>query len=123
TIDLTMGVYGRDLGHVSDDVAAAIDAFGKKLGRGLWAPYDPSSSRHEPLKGSKIVLSGEYSKMQDTFSNLGFGLILASLLMYFLMVALDRSYVVPLTVMLVVPLCLVGILPMLYVTNTAINIE
>src|SRR5262249_46136653 len=28
TIDLTMGVQGRDLGHVSDDVTRAIDALG-----------------------------------------------------------------------------------------------
>ena len=41
--------------------------------------------------------------MQDTFHNLGVGLVLASLLMYFLMVGLDRSFIVPLTVMLVVP--------------------
>ena len=25
TIDLTMGVYGRDLGHVSDDVTRVIE--------------------------------------------------------------------------------------------------
>ena len=28
TIELTMGVYGRDLGHVSDDVAKVLDQFG-----------------------------------------------------------------------------------------------
>ena len=75
------------------------------------------------LEGSKIVLSGEYSKMQDTFTNLGFGLILASLLIYFLMVGLDRSFMVPLTVMSIVPLCLIGILPMLYITGSAINVQ
>ncbi len=61
--------------------------------------------------------------MQDTFRSLSFGLILASLLIYFLMVALDRSWIVPLTVMLVVPLCLVGVLPMLYFTGTALNVQ
>ena len=39
------------------------------------------------------------------------------------MVALDRSWIVPLTVMLVVPLCLVGVLPMLYFTGTALNVQ
>ena len=29
TIDLTMGVHGRDLGHVADDVAAVVAKFGK----------------------------------------------------------------------------------------------
>ena len=43
TIDLTMGVYGRDLGHVSDDVAKVIDGFGKRIeGEWMsWVPYDP----------------------------------------------------------------------------------
>ncbi|HMB03406.1 MAG TPA: efflux RND transporter permease subunit, partial [Isosphaeraceae bacterium] len=123
TIDLTMSTYGRDLGHVSDDVTQAINAFGERQPDGTWIPYDPSSGAQRPLKGSKIVLSGEYSRMQDTFSNLGFGLIGASVLIYFLMVGLDKSWVVPLTVMLVVPLCLVGILPMLYLTGSAINVQ
>src|SRR5262249_16521946 len=69
------------------------------------------------------VLSGEYSRMQSTFSSLGGGLVLAALLIYFLMVSLDRSFIVPLTVMLVVPLCLVGVLPVLYVTGSAINVQ
>ena len=61
--------------------------------------------------------------MQDTFRSLGVGLILASLLIYFLMVGLDKSFVVPLTVMSIVPLCLIGILPMLYLTGSAVNVQ
>ena len=80
-------------------------------------------SRRTRLGGSKIVLSGEYSRMQDTFHNLGIGLILASLLIYFLMVALVRSWVVPLTVMLAVPLSLIGVLTLLYFTGTALNVQ
>jgi multidrug efflux pump subunit AcrB len=125
TIDLTMGVYGRDLGHVSDDVTEAINAFGDRQPDGSWRPYDPQTSpkEHKYLTGSKIVMSGEYLRMQETFRNLGFGLIGASVLIYFLMVALDKSWVVPLTVMLIVPLCLVGILPMLYLTGSAVNVQ
>ena len=29
TMDLTMGVQGRDLGHVADDVARVLEEFGK----------------------------------------------------------------------------------------------
>lgn len=125
TIDLTMGVYGRDLGHISDDVTKILESFGAPDpdASGTWLPYDPASSRKTILKGSKIVLSGEYARMQDTFRNLGFGLIGASVLIYFLMVALDKSWVVPLTVMLIVPLCLIGILPALYFSGTAINVQ
>jgi multidrug efflux pump subunit AcrB len=121
-IDLTMNVEVRDLGHVSSDVADVLNKFGKNNGDGTWSPYDPSR-KGKLLPGSKIVLAGEYTRMQDTFFNLGWGLILASLLIYFLMVALDRSFIVPLTVMLIVPLCLIGILPMLFLTGSAINVQ
>ena len=89
-----------------------------------WPPYDPDSqARRRRLPGSKIVLSGEYLRMQDTFSSLASGLVLASLLIYFLMVGLDKSFVVPLSVMSIVPLCLVGIMPMLYLTGSAVNVQ
>jgi multidrug efflux pump subunit AcrB len=124
TIDLSMGVQGRDLGHVSDDVTKVINRFGKRQKVGSWAPYDPDlNDGNTTLEGSTLSLSGEYAKMQDTFRSLGFGLILASLLIYFLMVGLDKSFIVPLTVMLVVPLCLIGILPMLFITGSAINVQ
>jgi multidrug efflux pump subunit AcrB len=123
-IDLTMNVEGRDLGHVSDDVARVLAKFGKDTGRRTWAPYDPASKDTRTLlEGAKITLAGEYSRMQDTFKSLGVGLILASLLIYFLMVALDKSFIVPLAVMLIVPLCLVGILPMLFFTRSAVNVQ
>ena len=122
-IDLTMNVEGRDLGHVSDDVSRMLNQFGKKNKDGTWSPYDPESEGQQILGGSKIVLAGEYVRMQETFGNLGLGLVLAALLIYFLMVALDKSFIVPLAVMLIVPLCLIGILPMLLVTGSAINVQ
>ena len=122
TIDLTMGVSGRDLGHVADEISKVLGEFGKSESSGVWRPFDPQD-HSKTLAGTKITLSGEYARMQDTFRNLSIGLILASLLIYFLMVALDRSWIVPLTVMLVVPLCLVGVLPMLYFTRTALNVQ
>ena len=124
SIDLTMGIEGRDLGHIADDIAVILNEFGEKLPDGNWAPYDPASgSKKTTLGGSKIVLSGEYSRMQQTFRDLGIGMILAVLLMYFLMVALDKSYIVPLTVMLTVPISMAGVFPMLYLTGTAINVQ
>jgi multidrug efflux pump subunit AcrB len=123
TIDLTMGVQGRDLGHVADDVTAVIDRFGAAKGRGEWTPYDPAAADKKPLAGSTITLSGEYSRMQDTFRNLGFGLILATLLIYFLMVALFKSWLTPLVILSAVPVGLVGVIAVLFVTGTAINVQ
>jgi multidrug efflux pump subunit AcrB len=124
TIDLSLGVEGRDLGHISDDVMKLLNGYGAADGEGVWFPFDPDSKEpRRTLEGSKIVLSGEYSKMRETFHSLGKGLILASLLIYFLMVGLDRSFLVPFTVMSIVPLCLIGILPMLYITGSAVNVQ
>jgi multidrug efflux pump subunit AcrB len=125
TFDLTLGVEGRDLGHVAEDVARVIDGSGAAQGDGLWLPYDPADTPHHrrTIKGATIELSGEYRRMQDTFASLGFGLSMAVLLIYFLMAALVKSYLVPLCVIAVVPLCLVGILPLLYLTDTAVNVQ
>ena len=93
TIDLTMGVSGRDLGHVADDVAAVVARSASAQPDGSWIPYDPgpSADREADRRAPTIELSGEYSRMQETFRNLGFGLILATLLIYFLMAALFKS--------------------------------
>ncbi|MBX6315891.1 MAG: efflux RND transporter permease subunit, partial [Isosphaeraceae bacterium] len=137
TIDLTMGVYGRDLGHVADDVARVVARFGKPVppaswlermrdwmqGPSSWVPYDPESGSQTPLEGSRLVLSGEYERMQGTFVNLFGGLILASLLIYFLMVALFKSYLTPLVILFAVPIGLVGVVTMLYATGTALNVQ
>lgn len=123
TIDLTMGVDGRDLGHVADDVTAVVGRFGTPEGTDTWLPFDPASSDHKVLPGSKIRLSGEYSRMQDTFKNLGVGLVLATLLIYFLLVALFKSYTTPLVILFAVPIGLIGVVAMLFVTGTAINVQ
>jgi multidrug efflux pump subunit AcrB len=124
TIDLTMGVSGRDLGHVADDVSAVVAKFGEPAGRDEWVPFDPNMpGTQKPMGGSKITISGEYSRMQSTFVNLGAGLVLAALLVYFLMVALFRSWVSPLVILSAVPIGLVGVITVLYLTKTAINVQ
>ncbi len=124
TIELTMGVEGRDLGHVADDVAKVVAGFGKANDDGSWTPYDPDvSGRNEVMTGSKMVLSGEYERMRQTFRDLGIGLCLATLLIYFLMVSLFKSYVTPLVILFAVPLGLIGVVTMLFLTGTAINVQ
>jgi multidrug efflux pump subunit AcrB len=122
-IDLTMGVYGRDLGHVADDIAKVVAKFGVPLPDGSWRPFDPTSQDHKLMEGSRIELSGEYSRMQDTFRSLGLGLILASLLIYFLMAALFKSYITPLVILSAVPIGIVGVIIILFLTGTALNVQ
>ena len=123
TIDLTMNVVGRDLGHVADDVAAALDRLGKSQGDATWLPYDPDAADQQPLAGTTMHLSGEYAHMRETFWNFGIGLSLAVVFVFFLMVVLLDSYLIPLVILLAVPVGLAGVVPTLYVTGTAINVQ
>ncbi len=124
TIDLGMGVYGRDLGKVSDDITRLLSEFGQQSGED-WKAYDPTTGgdAKQLLVGSTIRLTGEYRRMQDTFRNLGIGLALASLLIYFLMVALFKSWITPLVIISAVPVGLIGVVIMLLITGTAINVQ
>jgi multidrug efflux pump subunit AcrB len=71
----------------------------------------------------RIELKGEYARMVESFQSLGVGLVLASVLVYLLMVPLMRSFVGPLIIMATVPLGLIGVLTMLFVTRTTLNVQ
>jgi multidrug efflux pump subunit AcrB len=125
TIDLTMGVSGRDLGHVADDITAIVSEFGQARAgeRNSWTPYDPDSREPKPMEGSRLAITGEFARMNDTFANLGVGLLGAAVLIYFLMVALFRSYLMPLVIMSAVPIGCTGVVLMLFFTGTALNVQ
>jgi len=61
--------------------------------------------------------------MNESFGTLGFGLFMASLLVYLLLVVLFRSFVGPFIIMFTVPLGLIGVLAMLFLTNTTLNVQ
>jgi multidrug efflux pump subunit AcrB len=122
TMDLAMGVQGRDLGHVAEDVNRIVARFGKARPDGGWTPFDPDS-RGKLMEGSRVVLAGEYQKMDQTFRYQAMGMAGAVLLIYFLMVALFRSYLTPLVVLSAVPIGLIGVILMLFLTGTALNVQ
>jgi multidrug efflux pump subunit AcrB len=123
TMELTMGVQGRDLGHVADDVNRVVARFGKERPDGGWSPFDPDKDDKVVMEGARIVLTGEYEKMQQTFLFQAMGMLGAVVLIYFLMVALFRSYLTPLVVLSAVPIGVIGVILMLYFTDTALNVQ
>ncbi len=124
TTDVTMNVEGRDLGHVAADITRTVDQFGQRNEDGKWVLFDPDdSTKSKLMTGSTMTVSGEYTHMQETFREFAIGIALTSLLIYFLMVSLLDSYVVPLVVLAGVPLGLIGIVPVLYLTGTSINVQ
>ena len=70
----------------------------------------------------KIFLRGQNEVMETSFRNLGFGLILAIILVYAVLVVLFQSWVDPFIIMMAVPGALVGILWTLALTGTTINV-
>jgi multidrug efflux pump subunit AcrB len=122
TMELTMGVQGRDLGHVADEVNAAVAHFGKPRADGGWGPFDPDDPG-KVMEGARIVLTGEYEKMQQTFRFQTLGMLGAVVLIYFLMVALFKSYLTPLVVLSAVPIGVIGVILMLFFTGTALNVQ
>jgi multidrug efflux pump subunit AcrB len=104
-IKVESNVEDRDLGSVAKEIKEKI-------------------ARLQPLPaGTRINLRGQNEVMEESFRSLGFGLILAILLVYFLMVMLFQSWLDPLIIMMAVPGALVGILWMLALTGTTLNVE
>ena len=104
-IDVNAGVHGRDLGSSSTQVKRAIQSMGK-LPRGM-----------------DIVIRGQSQAMRDSFFSLELGLVLAIVLVYLLMVSSYQSWLEPFIIMLAVPGALAGVLWMLVITGTTINVE
>jgi multidrug efflux pump subunit AcrB len=78
---------------------------------------------YEVPGGMHLHMRGEYRQMNQSFRDLAFGLALAAMLVYLLQVALFRSWVGPFIIMLTVPLGLIGVLAMLFVTRTTLNVQ
>jgi multidrug efflux pump subunit AcrB len=104
-IDINANIQDRDLGAVVGGIQKKIDALGKL----------PA--------GMRITVHGQYEVMNQSFRSLGLGLILAIVLVYLLIVVLFQSWMDPFIIMIAVPGALIGILWMLALTGTTINVE
>jgi multidrug efflux pump subunit AcrB len=103
-VDVLVNTEERDIGSLAADIKDRL--------RNIPVPT-----------GMKVGLKGEYARMTESFVSLGSGLALASVLVYLLMVPLMRSFVMPLIIMAAVPLGLIGVLTILWATNTSLNVQ
>jgi len=102
--DVYVNVSDRDVGSVAADVEKALAELPEEL-------------------GVSITVRGPVTTMKSGVQMLGFGLVVAAILVYLVMLAQFRSFVDPLIIMLAIPLGMSGVLGMLYVTGTTINIQ
>jgi CzcA family heavy metal efflux pump len=103
--DVFANVQDRDLGSVAGEVNRIVGQEQRKLAR-----------------GSTVDVRGQVESMRTSFLGLGFGLVFAVVLVYFLMVVNFQSWLDPLIIMMALPGALSGILWMLFATRTTFSV-
>ncbi|HZI31371.1 MAG TPA: efflux RND transporter permease subunit, partial [Candidatus Binatia bacterium] len=107
--DVYVNVQGRDVGSVAAEIQRYVNQI--------------QNDRAVVPEGYFIHSRGEVQAMHESFSSLGFGFVLAVVLVYLVMVFQFRSFLDPFIVMFAVPLGLIGVVLMLFFTGTTLNIQ
>jgi len=103
--DVFANVQDRDLGGVAREVDRVLDDLRPKL-----------------PPGSFFETRGQVGTMRESFTGMGYGLIFAIILVYFVMVVNFQSWSDPFIVLMAVPGALGGILLMLFFTRTTVSV-
>ncbi|MGC8684667.1 MAG: efflux RND transporter permease subunit [bacterium] len=103
-IHITANATGRPLGDVAKDLSNQF-------------------SRLKLPPGFYIDMSGEVAKQKGAFSSMFFALLLAIMLVYMIMASQFKSLFDPFIIMFSVPMGMIGVIWMLFLTNTTLSIE
>ncbi|HUK35421.1 MAG TPA: efflux RND transporter permease subunit, partial [Vicinamibacterales bacterium] len=104
-LTLSANVAGHDLGGASANIDAAIRRVGT------------------PPRGTSVQVRGQIAPMHDTFRNLGIGVGLAVLVIFLLLAGNYESLRLAAVVLTTAPAAICGVIVMLLVTGTSLNIE
>jgi multidrug efflux pump subunit AcrB len=117
----TMGEYDRRNGFRMLTLSANIT--GDDLGR-VSKAIDTAIQRTGPLpRGTSVQVRGQIGPMRDTLKSLAVGLGLAALAIFLLLAANYESLRLAAVVLAVAPATICGVILMLLVTGTTLNIE
>src|SRR5262245_60045542 len=103
--EVLASVQDRDLGRIAAEINKIV------------AELKPQLS-----PGNSIQVIGQIDSMNGAFRNLGIGLLFAAVFVYLLMVVNYQNFADPFVVILALPTTLCGILTMLFVTGTTLNV-
>jgi multidrug efflux pump subunit AcrB len=103
--DVYASVQGRDLGSVAAEISKVTTQLQKEL-----------------KPGNSIQVVGQIQSMDDSFRNLGIGLLFAAVFVYLLMVVNYQTFGDPFVVILALPATLCGIVTMLFITGTTLSV-
>jgi multidrug efflux pump subunit AcrB len=104
-LTLSANIAGQDLGSISKRIDAAIQRAGA------------------PPRGTRVQVRGQIAPMHETLSNLGIGLSLAALVIFFLLAANFESLRLAFVVLTTAPATICGVIVMLLATRTSLNVE
>ncbi len=104
-VSLTANMAGADLGAIASQVQAAIARAGA------------------PPTGSTIETRGQIPPMQEMQAGLSIGLLLATVAVFLLLTANFQSLSLALIAISTIPAVVAGVVGMLLLTNTTINIQ
>ncbi len=103
--DVYANVDRRDLGGVGSEVEKIVK----------------EETAHLP-RGTTLDLRGQYDTMRSSFFRLGLGMLVAVVLVYLLMAVNFQSWLDPFIILTALPGAMAGILWMLFVTGTTLNV-
>jgi HAE1 family hydrophobic/amphiphilic exporter-1 len=104
TIDVYVAPSGEDLGKPAKEISKIVAAT-------LLPP------------NIRVNIRGLVTTMQSSFRSFGFGLLLAVLLVYLVLVAQFASFIDPFLIILAVPTGIIGVILTLAFTDTTLNVQ
>jgi multidrug efflux pump subunit AcrB len=104
-ITLSANVVGEDLGRAASDIDRAIADAGA------------------PPRGATVTVRGQIAPMRQTLTSVAIGLAVAIVVIFLLLAATFQSLRLALTVMSTVPAVLAGVVLVLLITRTTLNIQ
>jgi multidrug efflux pump subunit AcrB len=103
--EIFANLEGTDLGTVAGQIDKVVAEAQKKL-----------------KPGNTIEVLGQIESMNGAFRDMGLGLLFAAVFVYLLMVVNYQNFVDPVVVILALPATFCGIVTMLYITGTTLNV-
>jgi multidrug efflux pump subunit AcrB len=104
-VTISANTFGEDLGRIAHRVDQAIARAGA------------------PPRGATIAVRGQIAPMHETLRNIAAGLLVAVVVIFLLLAANFQSLRLALVVISTVPAVLMGVVLMLAVTRTTINVQ
>ena len=102
-VDIYVTPAGEDLGKVNREIRGAVDE--ARL---------PANMR--------VDLRGMVQGMNESFKSFGLGFLLSFILLYLILIAQFRSFIDPFLIMLAIPMGFIGVLVILPLTHTTLNV-